>query len=71
MLGNIITHNDVAYNVLHQKPIHHFAERVDTNPRREYIEMFQQWCGADIVIQSGTHFMFCKTIPDINFELVD
>ena len=71
MLGNIITHNDVAYHVLHTKLIHHFAERVDTAPRREYIEMFQQWCGADIVIQSETHLMFCETIPDINFEIVD
>ena len=71
MLGNIITHNDVAYHVLHQKLIHHFAERVDTEPRREYIEMFQKWCGADIVIRSETHFMFCQTIPDIDFELVN
>lgn len=71
MNGDIIKHNDVAYHVLRQKPISHFAERFDTNPQREYIEMFQQWCGADIVIQSATHFMFCKTIPDINFEMVD
>jgi hypothetical protein len=71
MLSNIITHNDTAYHLLHQKPIHHFAERVDTNPRREYIEMFQQWCGADIVIQSETHFMFCETIPEANLDIVD
>lgn len=71
MLGNIIIHNGVAYHMLRQKLIHHFAERVDTAPRREYIEMFQQWCGADIVIQSENHFMFCETIPDINFEMMD
>mgnify|MGYP003657440920 CR=1 FL=1 len=71
MLASIMIHNDAAYHVLRQKLIHHFAERVDTEPRREYIEMFQYWCGADIVIQSATHFLFCKTIPDINFELVD
>jgi hypothetical protein len=33
--------------------------------------MFQQWCGADIVIQSETHFMFCETIPEANLDIVD
>ena len=51
--------------------MHHFAERLDTQPNGEYVNMFKQWCGADTIIQSETHFMFCETIPDVEFENVD
>ena len=75
----IIKHNDKAFGVLRQVPMHHFAERLDTQPngeyvnmfKGEYVNMFKQWCGADTIIQSETHFMFCETIPDVEFENVD
>ena len=67
----IIKHNDKAFGVLRQVPMHHFAERLDTQPNGEYVNMFKQWCGADTIIQSETHFMFCETIPDVEFENVD
>jgi hypothetical protein len=70
-MGQIITHNDVAYKVLYQKPNHHFAKRFDEPPRREYLDMFKEWCGADTIIQSETHFIFVQTIPDIDFEMID
>ena len=66
----IIKHNDKAFGVLRQVPMHHFAERLDTQPNGEYVNMFKQWCGADTIIQTDTHFMFCETIPDIDFEIV-
>ena len=67
----IIKHNDKAFGVLRQVPMHHFAERLDTQPNGEYVNMFKQWCGADTIIQSETHFMFCETIPDVEFENVN
>ena len=67
----IIKHNDKAFGVLRQVPMHHFAERLDTQPNGEYVNMFKQWCGADTIIQSETHFMFCETLPDVEFENVD
>jgi len=71
MIANIITHNDVAYKVLYQKPTYHFAKRFNEQPIREYLDMFKEWCGADIIIQSETHFIFVETIPDIDFEMID
>lgn len=67
----IIKHNDKAFGVLRQVSMHHFAERFDSQPNGEYVNMFKQWCGADTIIQSETHFMFCETIPDVEFENVD
>jgi hypothetical protein len=67
----IIKHNDKAYGVLRQVPMHHFANRIDTPPNGEYVNMFKEWCGADIIIQTDTHFMFCETIPDVDFETTE
>jgi hypothetical protein len=67
----IIKHNDKAYGVLRQVPMHHFANRIDTSPNGEYVNMFKEWCGADIIIQTDTHFMFCETIPDVDFETTE
>jgi hypothetical protein len=67
----IIKHNDKAYGVLRQVPMHHFANRIDTPPNGEYVNMFKEWCGADTIIQTDTHFMFCETIPDVDFETTE
>ena len=31
-------------------------------------KMYMKWCGADHVLRSQTHFMFCETIPEVEFE---
>ena len=68
---DIIRHNDKAYGVLRQVPMRRFAERLDTQPHGEYVNMYKQWCGADTVIQTDTHFMFCELIPDVDFEEIE
>ena len=68
---NIIRHNDKAYGVLREVPMRRFAERIDTPPNAEYINLYKQWIGADTVIETGTHFMFCETIPDVDFEEIE
>ena len=68
---DIIRHNDKAYGVLRQVPMRRFAERLDTQPIGEYVNMYKQWCGADTVIQTDTHFMFCELIPDVDFEEIE
>lgn len=67
----VYKHGDAAYIILRQKPIHHFAKTIEDQPNMEYVQQFMQWCGADHVLRSQTHFMFCETIPDVEFEIVD
>ena len=71
MNANIIKHNDIAYRVIATKPFFRFAKRLDEHPNKEYVELYKDWLGADIIIQSETHFMFCETIPDVDFEIVE
>jgi hypothetical protein len=58
--------------VLQEKAIHHFAKTMDDpNPNMEYVQMYMKWLGADHVLKTQTHFLFCETIPDIDFEIVE
>lgn len=71
-MRSVYKHNDSAYIVLQQKPIHHFAKTMDDDhPNMEYVQMYMKWLGADHVLRTPTHFLFCETIPDVDFEIVE
>jgi hypothetical protein len=68
----VYKHNESAYVVLQEKAIHHFAKTMDDpNPNMEYVQMYMKWLGADHVLKTQSHFLFCETIPDIDFEIVE
>jgi hypothetical protein len=68
-MRQIYRHGDGAYIVLDQKLISHFAKKLDAEPNMEYVQMYMQWRGADHVLRSNTHFMFCETIQDAQYEI--
>ena len=65
----VYKHNDAAYVILDQKLISHFAPRLDEQPNMEYVHMWMKWRGADHVLRNETHFMFCETIKDAEYEM--
>ena len=62
--SQVYIHNESAYIVLRQKPIYAFSKTFDAEPEMELVQMFMKWCGADHVLRTQTHFMFCETIQD-------
>jgi hypothetical protein len=70
-MKKLYIHGDVAYIVLDQRPIHHFASQVDAPPDMQYVQTYMQWCAADHVLRTQTHFMFCETITDCDFEITE
>jgi hypothetical protein len=70
-MRQVYKHGDGAYIVLDQKLISHFAKKLDDAPNMEYVQMYMQWRGADHVLRSNTHFMFCETIQDAQYEMDD
>lgn len=70
-MRSVYKHNDAAYVVLDQKPISHFAKLLGEQPNMEHVQMYMQWRGADHVLRSETHFMFCETIKDAEYDEVD
>lgn len=72
MKGNqIYLHGDAAYIVLTQRPIYAFAKTMDAEPNMEHVQMYMKWCKADHVLRTQTHFMFCETILDVDFETIE
>jgi hypothetical protein len=67
----IQVHNDVAYKILRTQFISHFAPRLDEQPNMEYVQLYRDWVGADHVLRNSTHFLFCETIPDVDFEMCE
>jgi hypothetical protein len=67
-MRSVYRHSDAAYVVLEQQPISHFANRLNEQPNMEYVQMYMQWRGADHVLRSDTHFMFCETIQDAEID---
>ena len=60
-------HGDNAYIVLKRR----LAEQFNTNrnmPDIEYLKEYRDWIGADHVLRDQTHFIFCETIQDIEWE---
>lgn len=68
---NIINHNDIAFKVIASKPTYYFAKQIGEQPNAEFVDAFKQMLKTDTVIQSETHFIFCETIPDVDFEMVE
>ena len=64
-------HNKEAYIVKRSVLIHHFASTLNDEPNMEYVQIFRDWVGADHVLRTPTHFLFCETVRDTDFEEIN
>ena len=64
-------HNKEAYIVKRSVLIHHFASTLNDQPNMEYVQIFRDWVGADHVLRTPTHFLFCETVQSIEFEEIN
>jgi hypothetical protein len=63
----VYLHGDKAYIILRRISIGKFY--IDEHPENmEFVKEYRDWCGADHVLRDQTHFLFCETIQDIEFE---
>ena len=64
-------HNKEAYIVKRSVLIHHFASTLNDEPNMEYVQMYRDWVGADHVLRTPTHFLFCETVQSVEFEEIN
>ena len=64
-------HNNEAYQVRRSVLIHHFAPTLDDQPNMEYVQLYRNWVGADHVLRTPTHFLFCETVQSVEFEEIE
>jgi hypothetical protein len=70
-MSQIQVHNGSAYNIIRAKIISHFAPKLDEQPNMEYVQAYRDWVGADHVLRTPSHFLFCETIADAEFEMCE
>ena len=67
----VYRHGDNAYIIAKHTPIQHFAKLIGEAPNMEYVQLYMQSLGCDHVLRNEMHFMFCETIPDKDFEVIE
>jgi hypothetical protein len=66
-MKQLYMHGDKAYLIIRKAPINKFE--IDHHPENmERVKMYRDWVGADHVLRDQTHFLFCETIQDIEWE---
>jgi hypothetical protein len=55
-----------SYLILRKVHIYLFTKNNVLN--RNKLNLFKEWCGADHVLKTDSHFIFCETIEDVDFE---
>ena len=69
-MKQLYRHGETMYILLDTKPIHFFCKQIEDEPDMEKVQVYMKWRKSDHVLKSNTHFLFCETIEDAEFELV-
>jgi hypothetical protein len=64
-MKRLFKHGDVAYIVITEQPVEKFGKE---EPDMEYVKMYRDWLKSDHVLRTPTHFIFCETVQDIEWE---
>jgi hypothetical protein len=67
-MKQLYKHDGKAYLILRRIGEWRFQRKLDEPVDMERVKMFRDWVGADHVLKDQTHFIFCETIPDVEFE---
>ncbi len=69
-MKQLYLHGEKSYIVLRRVLESHFHNK-ENNPQLEYVQMYRDWVGADHVLRDQTHYIFCETIDDVEFEEIN
>lgn len=67
-MKQIYIHGEKAYITLKRVADFKFRAKLDMEPDMEQVKLYRDWYGADHVLRDQTHFIFCQTIEDIEWE---
>lgn len=67
MIRPIHIHNDIAYEIIQVKSTDRFFDK-EQQVIKDNVKLYRDWLGCDHVLQTATQFLFCNTIPDVNWE---
>lgn len=66
-MKELFFHNGKAYVVLRRLSFHTVCDK-QGNIIPEKFNGWKEYLGADHVLKNSTHFIYCETVPDVDFE---
>jgi len=66
-MKTLYRHNDKVYVILRRIPQHNIKNK-EGKIIPELFHGWKEYLGADHVLQDTTHFMFCETVKDVEWE---
>ena len=66
-MKELFFNGDKAYIILRKISHHNVTDR-GGNIESEKFNAWKEYLGADHVLKNSTHFLYCVTIPDVEFE---
>jgi len=68
-MKELFFNNGKAYLVLRRIPLHNFTTK-DGGILADAFNGWKAWLGAEHVLKTSTHFIFCLVVPDVEWEEV-
>lgn len=59
--------NGKCYLILRKIPHHNVSDKTG-KIISEMFNAWKEWLGADHVLKTSTHFLYCETVPDVEWE---
>lgn len=69
-MKQLYIHGEKAYLVLKRVLEQNFYDK-ENQPQLKYVQMYRDWLGADHVLRDQSHFIFCETIQDVEYEEIN
>ena len=66
-LRKLYRYNNNLYIILRELP-HSSLIGKDGKVKTELFNAWKSWLGADHVLKNSTHFLFCETVPEAEYE---
>jgi hypothetical protein len=67
MMREIFYNNNEAYVIIKKIAIYNLTEK-DGSVKSDMLNAWKDWLGADKVLKNQTHFLFCETIVEPQWE---
>jgi hypothetical protein len=66
-MKQLYKHGGNAYLIIHKSQFFKFEDK-NQNIDLEKVKVYRDWLKSDHVLRDQTHFLFCETIQDVEFE---
>jgi len=70
VVAKIVNHESSLYQVIRELSNSYLTNK-DGSLKKNLLDVWKEEFEIDVVLKSATHFMLCKKIEDLNWEMIN